>query len=472
MLLFTNNAEGTLSAGIGSGDTTIVLTAGHGARFPDASGAENYFYATLIDTSNNKEIIKVTNRATDTLTAVRGQDGTSALAFLSGDRIALRWNRVMIQATVQESTQRTSTAGTDTYTATLAPIPESYNTGQVYCINFAASNTVAAPTLNLNGLGAKTIKNRSGTALAAGQLNGTHLLLYDGTDFRVLDPRSPTETVGTRGASLRVDPSSATGIAFGADLGHISGLDCSINSVDATNDIDIAVGEAASNDAAFTSRVVMALTGAITKRIDASWAVGTGQGGLDGSESVAGTPDNDTWYYIWLIMRTDTGVVDVLFSESPTAPTMPASYDKKRLIGVVRRETAANRRFYQNGERISQTAVTVLSGGTATSDTAVTLTSAIPTGVAKSFMCAARSTVGTPDSVGYSNDVVVQVATGVDHAVLSRNENENENAGFTTSVQSGVSEIPNTGTFNYRNVQSGTASRSASLFVQGFTLMR
>lgn len=472
MLLFTNNAEGTLAAGITAGDTTIVLTAGHGARFPDASGAESYFYATMIDTSNNKEIVKVTNRATDTLTVVRGQDGTTPRSFLSGDRFTLRWNRAMIDASRQESTQRTSTSGTDTYAATLSPIPKAYNTGQVYCISFGAANTVAAPTLDLNGLGAKTIKTRSSGVLSPGQLNGIHLLLYNGTDFLVLNPRMAPETPGARGSSMRVDPSAATGIAFGADLGYISGLDCSINATDPTNDIDIAAGEAASNDAAFTSRVMMALAGAITKRLDATWAVGTNQGGLDGTESVAGVPDNDTWYYIWLIMRSDTGVVDVLFSESPTSPNMPASYDKKRLISVVRRATAANRRFSQDGSRILQSEVNVLSGGTATADTGVTLTSAIPTPVAKSFMCSGRSNVSTADSSQSINDVVIQVATGVDYMVLSRWDGVQENAGLPASGQSGQAEVPNTGVFNYRNAQSNTVSRSASIWVQGFTLAR
>lgn len=116
-------------------------------------------------------------------------------------------------------------------------------------------------------------------------------------------------------------------------LGHnfIGGLRTSNNVSDATNDIDIAIGECM--DA--TNAKPMRLTSAITKRLDASWAVGTNQGGLD-----TGAKANSTGYYVWLIMRSDTGVVDALFSTSATAPTMPANYDYKRLIGFIKTTSA------------------------------------------------------------------------------------------------------------------------------------
>lgn len=88
-LKVTNNAFGALNAGISNSDTIIVLQAGQGARFPTL-GAGDYFYATLIDTSNNLEIVKVTARATDTLTVVRAQDGTTARAYNVNDRFELR----------------------------------------------------------------------------------------------------------------------------------------------------------------------------------------------------------------------------------------------------------------------------------------------------------------------------------------------------------------------------------------------
>ena len=85
----SNNAFGTLSAAINTTATTITLDSGQGSRFP-VLGASDYFFGTLVDTSNNLEIVKVTARSTDSLTVVRGQDGTTATAFAIGDRFELR----------------------------------------------------------------------------------------------------------------------------------------------------------------------------------------------------------------------------------------------------------------------------------------------------------------------------------------------------------------------------------------------
>jgi hypothetical protein len=151
-------------------------------------------------------------------------------------------------------------------------------------------------------------------------------------------------------------PSGATNIGTGLDdnlramqaaikkwrlalevIPEISGLVQS-QAVDTDHDTTISTGGAMDS----TSAYPMKLAAALTKRIDAGWAVGTNQGGLDGTESVAGTPDANTWYYIWLIARSDTGVVDALYSESASSPTMPTNYDFMRLVGAVRTDGSAN----------------------------------------------------------------------------------------------------------------------------------
>jgi len=124
------------------------------------------------------------------------------------------------------------------------------------------------------------------------------------------------------------------------DGGHLYGLTLSNNASDATNDIDIAAGTARDS----TNADWLVLAAAITKRLDAAWAVGTNQGGLD-TGSIA-----NTTYHVWLIKRTDTGVVDVLFSTSASAPTMPTNYTLKRRIGSIIRESAAIVVFKQNGD--------------------------------------------------------------------------------------------------------------------------
>ena len=88
---FANNAYSTLASSIGTSNTSITTASGEGSRFPSASiAAGTYFFLTLVNTSNQYEIVKVTNRSGDTLTVVRGQDGTTAQVFNTGDRLELR----------------------------------------------------------------------------------------------------------------------------------------------------------------------------------------------------------------------------------------------------------------------------------------------------------------------------------------------------------------------------------------------
>lgn len=102
-LKFANNAFGTLSAGITNSATSITLSSGQGARFPTLSSGD-YFFATLIDTSNNLEIVKVTARSSDVLTATRAQDNTTARAFAIGDRIELRITAGTLEEVVSGAT--------------------------------------------------------------------------------------------------------------------------------------------------------------------------------------------------------------------------------------------------------------------------------------------------------------------------------------------------------------------------------
>jgi len=98
----TNNAYGTLSASISTSDTTITLDSGQGSRFPSL-GASDYFYGTLVDTSNNIEVVKVTARSTDSMTVVRGADNTTATAFAIGDRFELRPTAALFEAIQDEA---------------------------------------------------------------------------------------------------------------------------------------------------------------------------------------------------------------------------------------------------------------------------------------------------------------------------------------------------------------------------------
>lgn len=89
VMKFTNNATSTLASGITSTATSLTVASGQGVLFPSLS-AGDYFYCTLANVSGTVEIIKVTARSTDTFTVTRGQDGTTGVAWNSGDKVELR----------------------------------------------------------------------------------------------------------------------------------------------------------------------------------------------------------------------------------------------------------------------------------------------------------------------------------------------------------------------------------------------
>lgn len=120
--------------------------------------------------------------------------------------------------------------------------------------------------------------------------------------------------------------------------GHLYGLILSNNASDVSNDVDIASGQC--RDIGDTADLLLGVS--ITKRLDAAWSAGTGQGGLD-----AGTKAADTAYHVWIIGRSDNSQVDALFSTSATNPTMPSGYTRKRRVGCVVTDGSSNLRAFR-----------------------------------------------------------------------------------------------------------------------------
>ncbi len=81
--LFANNASSTLASGITAVATSATLATGQGAMFPTPTGGD-WFLLTLTQPTGPEsswEIVKVTARTADTLTIVRAQEGTTAVAW-------------------------------------------------------------------------------------------------------------------------------------------------------------------------------------------------------------------------------------------------------------------------------------------------------------------------------------------------------------------------------------------------------
>jgi len=107
--------------------------------------------------------------------------------------------------------------------------------------------------------------------------------------------------------------------------------DITVNVTDSEHDVDFSAGSIADS----TYAEVMDL-GAMTKRLDASWAAGSASGGL-----FTGNVANSTTYYLFVI-STASGVVDCGFDTSTTAANKPSGYTLYRKIGELVTDGSAN----------------------------------------------------------------------------------------------------------------------------------
>lgn len=121
--LYANNAYSALASGITAVATSLTLASGTGVRFPSISGGD-YFLLTLADVSGGSEsaweIVKVTARATDTLTIVRAQEGTTGSIWASGTPVDLRITKGSLATLVDGTAIGVTTPSTGAFTSLTA----------------------------------------------------------------------------------------------------------------------------------------------------------------------------------------------------------------------------------------------------------------------------------------------------------------------------------------------------------------
>lgn len=125
----------------------------------------------------------------------------------------------------------------------------------------------------------------------------------------------------------------APSAALSMPRGYIDGLILSNNGTDSDHDIDISEGEA--RDSSDTENLELSST--MTKRIDASWAAGTGNGGM-----FSGSVANATWYHVYLIKKDSDGSTDAGFSTNNPPSGVPSGYTEYRRIGSVLTDGSSN----------------------------------------------------------------------------------------------------------------------------------
>ena len=183
----TNFARGTVTQGYDASATSILLSVGHGARFPSTSGGKafNLIWWNATDYGNptddpNREIIRCTLRSGDTLkTIVRAQEGTSA----STKNTPAKTYLVILSITAKMFTDIQTTINqvvNDTVQAHAVPVNVSQGTGTGSVAYFAKDSslkTMPTPSFGQTYWRSNTWhSNATGMAATTTQANTTNRL--------------------------------------------------------------------------------------------------------------------------------------------------------------------------------------------------------------------------------------------------------------------------------------------------------
>lgn len=170
------------------------------------------------------------------------------------------------------------------------------------------------------------------------------------------------------------------------------GVNVEVNASNPTYQLDINSGGVGADDGSDFIEVGSPITVDIT-------VVGAANGLDTGAEAPS------TWYFVWLIKDPAAGTVAGLLSLSTSAPTMPGTYTKKRLIGAVYNKSDGNfQGFDQIGTNVQLDSEVVLVSAITTNWATVNLATlgAAPAGICRRFearlYCQSIAT-GTPYQV-------------------------------------------------------------------------
>ncbi len=180
----------------------------------NTSGFHNQFAI-----KNNDEIIPgqwtflntpiVPGTVSDASTTVKGIAKTSVAPLLASNPIMVGDN----DTRVPQNAYAVDSGTANVYAITLTPAPAAYAAGQMFFFKAAHTNT-AASTLNVNGLGVKTIKLSTGADTGANVIITGQIVQveYDGTNFQMVSPLGyTTDYQAFTGSGTWTKPVNCTG---------------------------------------------------------------------------------------------------------------------------------------------------------------------------------------------------------------------------------------------------------------------
>ena len=175
---------------------------------------------------------------------------------------------------------------------------------------------------------------RTDTTLTVKSSTGTDAVLPGATPF--------CAGLLTAADKQKLDALELTSTTRKIPMSSITGLTIANDPLNINTHITIATGQCRDGSDTYDLKLLTSLT----KRINATFAAGSGNGGLD-----TGTVAANTGYWVHLIRRSVDGGLDILFSTSATNPLLPSGYNAFRRIGSILTDASANiRKFIQHGD--------------------------------------------------------------------------------------------------------------------------
>jgi hypothetical protein len=296
-------------------------------------------------------------------------------------------------------------------------------------IKFRAGNANSgASTVNINGAGSKNLKKEDGsTDLTAGDILTTKdsTFRYNGTSFVLVQDIRPATTTN-QGVSYLNNP-----------------ITIANNASDANNDIDFSAGNFNFSDGSGQAEA----TAVMTKRLDATWSAGSGNGGLFNGAAVP-KAINST-YHCYKIYNPTTGAEDsgFLLGISGTAPdptsALPSGYTKFERRGSILTDASGNiRAFTQTNNRFEYNSnITDLNAVLATSETAIGISA--PWGL-RTRSCMALNVIGSGAGSGFAKVYSHNISTSTissSNATLYVSVNVVAGAGYVEATTNLSSQI-------------------------------
>lgn len=219
-----------------------------------------------------------------------------------------------------------TTAGSSTvYTLTYGAAAAAYYDGELH--SFVMDETCgAAPTLNINGLGARNLRKFVSGAWA--NLGAGDLVANQVVTTRYNLAATTFDVISVAPSTLS---SAQPGLLWGMTMTRPS-----------TTTLTVAAGTATNS----TNVIGITLASAMTKSTAGSWAAGNNSNGMGAGLTIA----NTTWYHVFAIIN--AAAADVYFDTSISAANAPSGTTAFRRIGSVKTNGSAQIiDFVQDGDR-------------------------------------------------------------------------------------------------------------------------